>query len=120
MIQKKRIYDTPAPDDGYRVLVDRLWPRGLRRETAQLDAWTKALAPSPALRHWYGHEPDKWLEFQERYEQELRAPEAQAALAELRERGQKGTVTLLYAAKDGAISNAAVLERLLRHGSEPS
>lgn len=113
MIRTKRIYEPAAADDGYRVLVERLWPRGLSKAEARLDAWAKVVAPSHELRRWYGHDPAKWEEFRRRYAEELRAPEAQAALDDLAERGRRGEVTLLYAARDGAISNAAALERLL-------
>lgn len=114
MIQMKRIYEEPAEGDGYRVLVERLWPRGVRKEEARLDAWDKAIAPSTELRRWYGHDPAKQEEFARRYERELAAEPAQAALRALAERGLSGTVTLLYAARDGDLSNAAVLLRLLR------
>jgi uncharacterized protein YeaO (DUF488 family) len=110
----KRIYERATADDGYRVLVDRLWPRGVKKEDARLDAWEKAVAPSDALRRWYGHDPRRWEEFQRRYEQELAVPEAQAVLDALAQRGRRGRVTLVYSAKDGEISNATVLLRVLR------
>ena len=113
MIRLKRIYEPAAPDDGYRVLVERLWPRGVSKAVARLDAWERAIAPSDALRKWYGHDPAKWEEFQRRYLRELQMPEAQAILDALAEQGRHGTVTLLYAAHAGDISNAAVLARLL-------
>jgi uncharacterized protein YeaO (DUF488 family) len=113
MFVMKRIYESPAADDGYRVLVERLWPRGMKKETARLDAWEKSVAPSDALRRWYAHDPAKWTEFQRRYEHELEAAPAAEAFDALLERGRRGRVTLLYASHDGEISNAAVLLRLL-------
>lgn len=118
MIQMKRIYEEPSEDDGYRVLVERLWPRGIRKAEAELDAWEKLIAPSTELRRWYGHDPAKWEEFGRRYQHELAAEPAQAALQALAERGRAGTVTLLYAARDGHLSNAAILLRLLRQRLE--
>ncbi|HEY8742591.1 MAG TPA: DUF488 family protein [Chloroflexota bacterium] len=113
MIRRKRVYDAPEVDDGYRVLVERLWPRGLRKAALPLDAWEREIAPTTELRRWYGHEPDKWAEFQTRYERELHEPEAQVILDALVERAHRGKVTLLYSARDGDHSNAAVLERVL-------
>lgn len=122
MIQMKRIYEPATPDDGYRVLVERLWPRGVGKAAAQLDAWEREIAPSTDLRRWYGHEPQKWEEFQARYERELRAPAAEALLDHLANLAREGTVTLLYSSRAGEISNAAVLRRLLadRETSEVS
>lgn len=113
MITMKRIYEPASAEDGYRVLVERLWPRGLSKEAARLDAWEKGIAPSDELRRWYGHDRQKWPEFQARYERELQAPAAQEILERLAERARQGTVTLLYATHEGEISNAAVLHRLL-------
>jgi uncharacterized protein YeaO (DUF488 family) len=113
MICMKRIYEPASAEDGYRVLVERLWPRGFSKAAARLDAWEKAIAPSDGLRRWYGHDPAKWEEFQARYEHELEIPEAQAILERLAERARHGTVTLVYASHAGEISNAAVLQRLL-------
>jgi uncharacterized protein YeaO (DUF488 family) len=113
VIRTKRAYEPAAPDDGYRVLVDRLWPRGISKEQARLDAWEKEIAPSDDLRHWYEHDPDKWDEFQTRYERELETSHAQAVLTDLASRARSGTVTLVYSSKAGDISNAAALERLL-------
>lgn len=113
MITMKRIYEPAAPEDGYRVLVERLWPRGVSKEAARLDAWEKGIAPSDDLRRWYGHDRQKWPEFQVRYERELQAPAAQEILERLVERARQGTVTLLYATREGEISNAAVLHRIL-------
>lgn len=114
MVVMKRAYEPAAEDDGWRVLVERLWPRGLKKEDAHLDAWEKRVAPSDALRRWYGHDPAKWEEFQRRYEHELREPEAAEALDELARRARRGRVTLLYSSHAGDISGAAVLLRLLR------
>lgn len=118
----KRIYDPPEPGDGQRVLVDRLWPRGLSRERAGLEAWLRELAPSDELRRWYGHAPERWEEFARRYQAELRQPERQAALADLTERARRGRLTLLCAARDVEHSNAAVLLDVLgdRLGAERS
>jgi uncharacterized protein YeaO (DUF488 family) len=113
MVKMKRIYEPAAADDGYRVLVERLWPRGVSKAAAHLDAWEKDIAPSDMLRRWYGHEPSRWEEFQARYERELQQPEAQAILEDLAERARHGALTLLYSSHAGDISNAAVLHRLL-------
>lgn len=113
MVVTKRVYEAYAPSDGYRVLIDRLWPRGVSKAKAHLDAWEKAVAPSPELRDWYGHDPAKWPEFQKRYRQELRAPEAKSVVDDLVRRGKRGRVTLLYASRAGDISDAAVLESVI-------
>ena len=113
MIRMKRIYEPVLDEDGYRVLVERLWPRGVSKELAGLDAWEKDIAPSNALRRWYGHDPEKWEEFQERYERELEAPEAQEILDNLVRCGLRGMVTLLYASRASEMSSAAVLRRVL-------
>jgi uncharacterized protein YeaO (DUF488 family) len=111
-IRLKRVYDPHAPEDGIRVLVDRLWPRGLKREAAAIDLWLKAAAPSDALRRWFGHDPNRWAEFRERYHAELRAnPEAIAPLRDLVARGK--TVTLLFAAKDAEHNNAVALKDVI-------
>lgn len=117
MIAIKRVYEPAADEDGYRVLVERLWPRGVSKAKARLDAWEKAIAPSDDLRRWYGHDPEKWAEFQSRYERELANLEAEAILDQLAERARHGPVTLVYASRAGAIGNAAVLQRLLRERS---
>ena len=111
MIKLKRIYDPPIPDDGRRVLVDRLWPRGIAKDAARLDDWLKEIAPSDELRKWFGHDPAKWEEFRERYRSELQSHQEQ--LAELRAAANKRTVTLLYAAKDEEHNNAVVLEEMI-------
>lgn len=111
MIKVKRVYASPAPDDGQRFLVDRLWPRGVKKEALQLDGWLKDVAPSDALRKWFGHDPAKWEEFQERYFAELEAkPEAWRPLLEA---ARQGTVTLLFSARDEAHNNAVALKAFL-------
>jgi uncharacterized protein YeaO (DUF488 family) len=113
-VRMKRAYDQAAPSDGYRVLVDRLWPRGVSRERASLDAWEKDLAPSAELRVWFGHEPDRFPEFRRRYVDELRGQGPR--LRELRRRARAGTLTLVYAARDTEHNDAAVLLDVLRRG----
>lgn len=113
MIRLKRVYDPPGPDDGYRVLVERLWPRGLKKEQARLDAWLKEVAPSHELRKWYGHDQARWEESQRRYREELRSPQAQALLGDLARRSRAETVTLVFAARDTERSSAAVLKEVL-------
>lgn len=111
----KRAYDDPAKSDGYRVLVDRIWPRGVSKEDAKLDDWIKAMAPSTELRKWFDHDPERWDEFRKRYRKELDAnDDAQAALNDLRKRAKKPRVTLVFAARDSEHSNAAFLEELLQ------
>ncbi|MFI5241665.1 MAG: DUF488 domain-containing protein [Gemmatimonadales bacterium] len=109
----KRAYEPAAASDGYRVLIDRLWPRGVSKAKAQLSAWEKDVAPSAELRTWYEHAPSKWPEFQKRYKQELKAAPAQAVLDDLVRRAKRGRVTLVYASKAAEISDVAVLEKLL-------
>jgi uncharacterized protein YeaO (DUF488 family) len=113
-VRLRRVYDQPGPADGRRVLVDRLWPRGLSKERAALDDWLQAVAPSDELRRWYGHQPGRFGDFRQRYQRELRGPESSAALARLRELTRSGPVTLLTATRDVAHSQAAVLAELLR------
>jgi uncharacterized protein YeaO (DUF488 family) len=110
----RRVYEDPATADGARVLVDRVWPRGLRKDAARLDDWAKDAAPSTDLRTWYGHDPAKFTEFRRRYVAELEAPEGRAAVARLRALAAGGRVTLLSATRDIDISQAAVLADLLR------
>ena len=111
MITIKRIYDQPDPEDGRRVLVDRLWPRGLAKEKARVDDWLKEIAPSEELRKWFGHDPEKWDEFRRRYREELLAHGE--LLDRLREQAKKGRVTLLFAARDAEYNNAVVLQEIL-------
>ena len=107
-IQIKRVYEKPDAKDGFRILVDRLWPRGLTKEKAALDLWLKDIAPSTDLRKWFNHDPEKWKEFQKRYRKELK--ENKEAVDTLKEHLKKGTVTLLYAARDEAHNEAEVLK----------
>jgi|SRR5690554_2338129 len=108
----KRIYEPPSPDDGCRILVDRLWPRGLKKGDAQVDLWLREVAPSAELRRWFGHDPAKWEEFTQRYSRELaQSPEALQPL--LQEVGQGKTVTLLFVARDTVHNNAAALKAYL-------
>ena len=112
-IRLKRAYEAPAPDDGLRILVERLWPRGLTKDRAAIDVWTKEVAPSPELRKWYGHDDAKWTEFQERYRAELVANKD--LVDELREKCRSGTVTFVYAARDENRNSALVLKNYLEH-----
>jgi uncharacterized protein YeaO (DUF488 family) len=112
MIKIKRIYDPSTADDGRRVLVDRLWPRGLSKDDAHLDEWLKEIAPSDELRKWFGHDPARWEEFRRRYREELKVHGD--LLGRLRGEAKKGTVTLLFAAKDEEHNNAVVLKEVLR------
>ncbi|MHA6797680.1 DUF488 domain-containing protein (plasmid) [Pseudonocardia bannensis] len=108
-----RVYDARTAEDGTRVLVDRLWPRGLTKSRADLDEWCKQIAPSAALRTWYGHDPDRFAEFRRRYRAELDDPGRAEALQHLRELAQQRTLTLLTAARNPEASEAAVLADLL-------
>jgi uncharacterized protein YeaO (DUF488 family) len=112
-VQVRRVYDPPLPDDGQRVLVDRLWPRGLSKERAHLDEWCKQIAPSTELRKWYGHDPARYEEFAHRYRAQLDDPQRAAAFTQLRNLADKGPLTLLTATKRSDISEAAVLADLL-------
>jgi uncharacterized protein YeaO (DUF488 family) len=114
MIAIKRVYEPYSVNDGYRVLVDRLWPRGLSKAKAHVDLWARDIAPSTKLRKWYEHEPAKWPLFEKRYRQELATPAAKALLAELARRARSGRVMLVYSSHAGDISNAAALERMLK------
>ena len=114
-IQIKRIYEPPARSDGTRILVDRLWPRGVARDGARIDAWIKDVAPSDALRRWYSHDPEKWPEFRARYIVELKN---NPAVIELHDMAAKSkTLTLLFAAKDNLRNNATVLHEFLSGGT---
>ena len=114
-IRVRRVYDTPSPGDGARVLVDRVWPRGLRKDAARLDNWAKDVALSAELRTWYGHDPAKFEKFRRRYTSELATPGPQGALARLRALAADGPVTLLTATRDLSLSQAAVLAELLQN-----
>jgi uncharacterized protein YeaO (DUF488 family) len=111
-IRIKRAYEEPDVEDGKRVLVDRLWPRGLTKQKAKIDLWLKDVAPSTELRKWFSHDPAKWAEFQRRYREELKGNKEQFSL--LREEAAKGAVTLIYGAKDQQHNEAVVLQRLLK------
>lgn len=113
-VQVRRVYEEPARGDGMRVLVDRIWPRGLTKAKADLDEWCKQVAPSTQLRKWYHHDPDRFEEFGRRYRSELNDPERAEALAHLRELAKGRTLTLLTATKQSEISEAEVLADLLR------
>ena len=112
-LRLKRAYDPPADSDGERILVDRLWPRGLSKDKARIDQWLKEVAPSTGLRKWFGHDPAKWAEFQQRYRAELDGSPAFAQLVAIARRKQ---VTLVYAARDTLHNDAVVLKQLLEHG----
>lgn len=119
MICVKRIYEPAVPQDGQRYLVDRLWPRGIKKENLKIDGWNKDVAPSDELRHWFGHDPEKWCDFNERYFKELDAkPEAWRPLLEV---ARKGDVTLLFSTKElkhnNAVSLRAYLEKQLKMGA---
>jgi uncharacterized protein YeaO (DUF488 family) len=114
-IQIKRIYEPPARSDGTRILVDRLWPRGVARDEAHIDAWVKDVAPSDALRRWYSHDPGKWLQFRARYIAELKQNPAVVELQDLDAKSK--TLTLLFAAKDNLRNNATVLREFLSVGA---
>jgi uncharacterized protein YeaO (DUF488 family) len=116
-VRARRVYEEPLPSDGTRVLVDRLWPRGLAKDAAHIDEWAKAVAPSDELRRWYGHDPAKFAEFRRRYSGELDEPERAAAVRHLRELARSGPVTLLTATKDLDHSQAADLAQRLAEGA---
>jgi uncharacterized protein YeaO (DUF488 family) len=109
-IRLRRVYDPPSPEDGLRILVDRLWPRGLSKAEAALDRWMKDIAPSTELRTWFGHDPDRWPEFRRRYTAEL---QQNAGVDELRELARQGRVTLLFGARDTEHNDAVVLRDVL-------
>ena len=124
-IRIKRAYDAPSREDGRRVLVDRMWPRGVTREKLALDDWLKEAAPSDGLRRWFNHDPARWAEFVARYREELRAPPAREAVAALAHAAREGPLTLVYSASDEAHNNAVALrevieQHLSRHRSPRS
>ncbi len=111
----KRAYDEPARADGFRVLVDRLWPRGIRKADLRLDAWVKDIAPSTALRKWFGHDPKRWPEFCKRYKSELKSPRLRRMIADTVKAAEKQpTITLVYAAKDTEHNEAVVLRSIFK------
>lgn len=113
-VATKRVYDPAEPDDGYRVLTDHIWPRGVSKERAALDEWDRELAPSGELRKWFNHIPDRFYEFRSRFEKELSAHADK--LDELRDRARTGRVTIVYAARDEQHNNAIVVAEVLREG----
>ena len=113
MIKIKRVYEKPSKQDGFRVLVDRLWPRGMKKEAAHVDLWMKDVAPSDALRKWFGHEVQRWAEFQKKYRHELAQAKSRVGELEKMEK-QHGTLTLLFGAKDEQHNQAVVLEQVLK------
>ena len=117
-IRVKRIYEVPTPDDGFRVLVDRIWPRGITKATAAVDLWMKGVAPSSELRQWFGHDPARWEEFRRRYHGELGA--RQDLLAELQAHAAKGRLTLVFSAHDAAHNQAVVLREALEGKASPT
>lgn len=116
-IHLKRAYDDASSHDGYRVLIDRIWPRGVSKDDAALDDWCKTVAPSTDLRKWFDHKTSRWKEFQTRYRKELKDnSDAKDALTMLRKKHRNGTLTLVYAAKDTEHNNAVLLKDVLEHG----
>ncbi len=111
MLKTKRAYERAARADGFRVLVDRLWPRGVTKQAARIDLWAKDVAPSPELRKWFGHDPDRFAAFSVRYRQELAREPARTALEDLLRRASRGTVTLVYGARDEVHNGAVVLKQ---------
>lgn len=113
MIAIKRAYDSPSRTDGTRILVDRLWPRGIKKQDAHVERWMRELGPSDELRHFFGHDPARWQEFRKRYLAELKRPDAKPLLAELEKLARNGTLTLVYSARDEEHNQAVVLKELL-------
>jgi len=116
-VRVKRVYEQPEPDDGYRVLVDHMWPRGVSRERARIDRWARELAPSNDLRKWFAHDPQRFPQFQLRYRQEL--ADRRHLIDSLLDVAREGTVTLVYAARDRQHNNAVVLQATIREAAEP-
>ena len=113
MLKIKRAYDKPLSSDGKRILIDRLWPRGVTKAEAGIDEWLKELGPSTELRKWFGHDPQKWEEFRKKYIKELSAPDKEALLVGIARAAQHGDVTLIYSAKDTEHNDVIVLEELI-------
>jgi uncharacterized protein YeaO (DUF488 family) len=111
MVKIKRIYESPSIDDGKRIYIDRLWPRGMKKEEVKMDEWLKEVSPSDRLRKWFGHDPSKYAEFKRRYKKELE--EHSGILERIRKEAKKGTVTLLFSAKDVEHNNATAMKELL-------
>ena len=114
-VRLQRAYDDPTPDDGYRVLVDRIWPRGRTKEHLRLDTWARHIAPTSELRKWFGHDPARWTAFQERYRMELADPGRAQTLDALAERARHGRVTLVFGARDIEHNEARVIAAELEH-----
>jgi uncharacterized protein YeaO (DUF488 family) len=108
MIKIKRIYEPPSAGDGFRILVDRLWPRGLSKEKAKVDLWLREVSPSNELRKWYGHDPEKWAEFKRKYLEEIKGKKMELDL--LRQKAKRGTLTFLFSSKEEKLNNAAALK----------
>ena len=121
-VRLQRAYDDPTPDDGTRVLVDRVWPRGRTRDQLRLDSWARDLGPSTQLRKWFGHDPSRWEEFQRRYRTELADPDRARSLDDLADRARRGPLTLVFGARDTEHSQARVIadELVRRLGGEPA
>ena len=113
MIQLKRVYQEPGPRDGMRILVDRLWPRGVKKEAARIQEWRKDLAPSDSLRRWFKHDPEKWSEFRKRYRKELSGGNNKEELRRLAGLAKRKRITLIYGAADEEHNHAVVLKELL-------
>ena len=118
MLKIKRVYEGESPDDGKRVLIDRLWPRGIKKEDIRIDEWLKEIAPSNELRQWFAHDPSKWKEFKKRYDREL--TEKKPLVEALRRQAKQGTITLLFSAKDAEHNNAVALRELISGRDGPS
>lgn len=114
MVKIKRVYDPLSSEDGIRILIDRLWPRGIKKEEAKIDEWMKEIAPTTDLRKWFSHDPAKWPEFRKRYITELK--NKSELFERLRSEAKKGTITLLFAAKDAEHSNAVILKEVIEKG----
>jgi uncharacterized protein YeaO (DUF488 family) len=117
-IQIKRVYEHPDKDDGMRILVDRLWPRGLTKKKASVDLWLKDIAPSTELRKWFAHDPDKWKKFRGRYQTEIR--NNHDLIKALKQKAREGTITLIYGARDQKHNEALVLKQFLEKGEQRS
>ncbi|MGB9003171.1 MAG: DUF488 family protein [Nitrosotalea sp.] len=113
MIKIKRVYESPSKEDGFRILIDRLWPRGLSKESTQIDSWLKDIAPSDNLRKWFSHDPKKWIEFKKRYSEELKEKKDIISKIKLLEK-EKKRITFLYSAKDKEHNNAVFLQEYMQ------
>ena len=113
-VEIRRVYEPPGKDEGFRILVDRIWPRGLRKDALDYDLWAKELAPTPELRKWFGHAPQRWKEFQEKYAGELNTPETKERMKTIVQQAGKHKITLLYGARDRDHNHALILADALR------